>query len=74
MTSLAETIRPEVASWPGAEAKPHRFDRVEFRVRGHEIGDLHGDRWADLPFPVHVGKKLVAQGRTRLYHVLPQIE
>ncbi len=72
MTNIAETIRREVTSWPGVEAKPHRFNGVEFRVRGHEIGHLHGDRWADLPFPVRVRKELVAQGKARPHHVLPQ--
>ena len=72
MTSIAETIRHEVTGWPGTEAKPHRFGGIEFRVRGHEIGHLHGDRLADLPFPVRVRKELVAQGKARLHHVLPQ--
>ncbi len=72
MTNIAETIRRKVTSWPGVEAKPHRFNGVEFRVRGHEIGHLHGGRWADLPFPVRVRKELVAQGKARPHHVLPQ--
>ena len=72
MTNIAEAIRREVTGWPGVEAKPHRFNGIEFRVRGHEIGHLHGDRWADLPFPVRVRKELVAQGKARLHHILPQ--
>lgn len=72
MTSIGETIRCEVTSWPGVEAKPHRFNGIEFRVRGHEIGHLHGGRWADLPFPVSIRKELVAQGKARLHHILPQ--
>ena len=72
MTSIAEKIEREVARWPGVEGKPHRFGGVEFRVNGHEIGHLHGGRWADLPFPVRVRKELVATGKARLHHVLPQ--
>ena len=72
MANIAEAIRREVAGWPRMEAKPHRFNRIEFRVRGHETGHLHGDRWADLPFPVRVRKELVAQGKARLHHILPQ--
>jgi hypothetical protein len=72
MASIAEKIEREVASWDGVEARPHRFGGVEFRVRGHEIGHLHGSRLADLPFPVRVRKKLVAEGRARLHHVLPE--
>jgi len=72
VTSIAESIKSEVTSWPGVEAKPHRFNGIEFRVRGHEIGHLHGGRLADLPFPVRIRKELVEQGRARLHHVLPQ--
>ena len=72
LSGMAEEIRREVRSWPGVEAKPHRSGGVEFRVRGHEIGHLHGNHWADLPFPVHVRKELVVQGKARLHYVLPQ--
>ena len=72
MASIEERIESEVARWPGVEGKPHRFGGVEFRVNGHEIGHLHGGRWADLPFPVRVRKELVAAGKARIHHVLPQ--
>jgi hypothetical protein len=72
MAGIAEKVEREVASWDGVEARPHRFGGVEFRVRGHEIGHLHGNRLADLPFPVRVRKELVAEGRARLHHVLPE--
>jgi hypothetical protein len=45
---------------------------VEFRMNRHEIGHLHGDRLADLPFPVRMRKELVAEGRAQLHHVLPE--
>ena len=72
MTSIREEIESEVVGWLGVEARPHRFGGVEFRVRGHEIGHLHGNRLADLPFPVKVRKELVEAGRARLHHVLPR--
>ena len=72
MASIRERIEREVTGWPGVEEKSHRFDGVEFRVNGHEIGHLHGGGWADLPFPVRVRKELVAAGRAQLHHVLPQ--
>lgn len=67
-----ESIRREVGGWTGVEERGHRFGGVEFRVNGHEIGHLHGDRLADLPFPVRVRKELVASGRAREHHVLPE--
>ena len=72
MASIRERIEREVTGWPGVEEKPHRFDGVEFRVNGHEIGHLHGGRWVDLPFPVRVRKELVAAGKAQLHHVLPR--
>jgi hypothetical protein len=72
MASIRERIEREVAGWPGVEEKPHRFEGIEFRVRGHEIGHLHGSRLADLPFPVRIRKELVAAGKAQLHHVLPQ--
>ena len=69
---IAERIGRELEDWPGVESRPHRFSGVEFRVRGHEIGHLHGDRLADLPFPVRVRKELVAAEKAEEHHVLPQ--
>ncbi len=72
MTSVREVVEREVSSWEGVEARPHRFGGVEFRVRGHEIGHLHGSRMADLPFPVRMRKELVAEGKAEPHHILPQ--
>ena len=72
MTSLRELVEREVSGWPGVGTTPHRFGGVEFRVRGHEIGHLHGSRLADLPFPVRMRKELVAGGKAEPHHVLPQ--
>ncbi len=72
MASIRERIEGEVSSWPGVEARPHRFGGVEFRVRGHEIGHLHGDSLADLPFPKKVREELVSGGRAQPHHVLPE--
>lgn len=69
---VSEKIEQEVLGWAGTEVRPHRFNGVEFRVNGHEIGHLHGDRLADLPFPRRVREELVADGKARLHHVLPQ--
>lgn len=70
--SISERIQNEVLSWDGTESKPHRFNGIEFRVNGHEIGHLHGDRLADLPFPRRVREELVSEGKAQLHHVLPQ--
>ena len=41
-------------------------------MNGHEIGHLHDERMADLPFPVRMREELVAAGKAREHHVLPQ--
>lgn len=71
MESIAAQIEREVLSWPNVTAHPHRFGGVEFQVNQHEIGHLHGDHLADLPFPVRVRRELVADGRASPHHILP---
>ena len=72
MASIRDSIVDEVLGWPGVEERAHRFGGVEFRVNGHEIGHLHGDRLADLPFPVRTRKELVEAGKAQVHHVLPE--
>ncbi len=72
MASIREKIELEVLGWSGVEERPHRFNGVECRVNGHEIGHLHGDRLADLPFPRRVREELVEAGKAQVHHVLPQ--
>ncbi len=69
---IKERIEAEVTGWPGVEVRAHRFSGVEFRVNGHEIGHLHGDRLADLPFPRRVREELVEAGAAEVHHVMPQ--
>lgn len=52
-------------------AHAHRFGGVEFRLGKAELGHLHDDRLADLPFPTKLRDELVREGRARPHHVLP---
>lgn len=67
----AGRITATVSSWPQVQVAPHRFGGVEFRVGRRELGHLHGERIADLPFPRRVRDELIAAGRARPHHVLP---
>ena len=49
----------------------HRFGGVEFLIGRRELGHLHGDHFADLPFPRRVRDELVSSGRARPHHALP---
>jgi hypothetical protein len=68
---LSAAIIAAVRSWPGVEVEPHRFGGVEFRLGRRELGHLHDARIADLPFPRRVRDELIAEGRARAHHVLP---
>ena len=69
--SLGRLIEAEVGSWPGITTGAHAFGGVEFRFGRVELGHLHGDHLADLPFPRAIRDELVASGRARPHHVLP---
>ena len=69
--TIAQQIEREVASWSGVAVAAHRFGGIEFRVGRRELGHLHGNRMADLPFPVKVRDQLVAEGKAQRHHVLP---
>lgn len=66
------SICREVESWPGVEAVPHSMGGTEFRLGKIELGHLHGDRLADLPFPRKIRDELVEQGKAAPHHVLPE--
>jgi hypothetical protein len=61
--TASERITAEVTSWPGVEAGSGSRGEFGFRVGGHEIGHLHGDRSAHFGFPREIGAELREQGR-----------
>jgi Family of unknown function (DUF5519) len=65
-----ETVVREVSSWDGVTVGEHRFGGVEFRIGRRELGHLHST-FADLPFPKRIRDELIAAGRARPHHVLP---
>jgi hypothetical protein len=71
MQGAEARIEREVGSWEGVTVHPHRFGGVEFRLGKRELGHLHGDQLADLPFRRVVRDMLVETGRAKPHHVLP---
>jgi hypothetical protein len=69
---IQDEIVAQVSAWPGVTSARHRFGGVELRVGRRELGHLHGDQLADLPFPVRVRERLVAAGKAEPHHVLPE--
>jgi hypothetical protein len=68
---IAARIQQEVSSWEGVTTHAHRFGGIEFRLGRRELGHLHGERWADLPFHKGIRDMLVETGRAQPHHVLP---
>lgn len=71
MDGARRTIEQAILGWNGVTSHSHRFGGVEFRLGRIELGHLHGDRLADLPFPTKLRNELVQEGRARPHHVLP---
>jgi hypothetical protein len=73
---VAETIHQaivrEISAWPGVTSGRHRFGGTEFRHGRRELGHLHGNRLADLPFPLLVRNELVAADRAEPHHIYPE--
>ena len=61
--SLTAAVRRELLAHPGVTEGAHRFGGIVFYLGRHELGHLHGERVADLPFPPHILHELIASGR-----------
>jgi Family of unknown function (DUF5519) len=72
MNNILETIKKEILSWPYVTAESPRFGGIEFRLNKRELGHIHSEGLADLPFPMKIRNELVNSGRVKPRHVLPQ--
>jgi hypothetical protein len=67
----ARAIIDEVTSWPGVETATGNFGSVVLRVGKRELGHLHGDRLADIPFTRTIRDELLAKGEIVPHRPLP---
>ncbi len=72
MGTILESIEKELLSWPYVTAEPHRFGGIEFRLNKREMGHIHGDRLADLPFQMQIRNELINSGSVSPHHIMPQ--
>ncbi len=72
MDSISERIKKEIVCWSNVTSEPHKFGGIEFRFNKKELGHIHGDRLADLPFPMKIRDELVNSGRVNPRHILPK--
>ena len=63
MEDNAARVAAEVATWEGVSQHPHRFGGVELRLGKRELGHIHREGWADLPFTARIREMLVDTGR-----------
>jgi hypothetical protein len=69
--TASSQITNEVTSWPGVEAGHGRRGEFAFKLRGRELGHLHGDRSAHFFFPKDVWRELSADERITEHPVFP---
>ena len=60
---LLQTIGRELLAWPGVSEVPGRFNSIEYRYGKAEIGHIHRNGVADLPFTRALHDDLIAAGR-----------
>jgi hypothetical protein len=71
-TQAVQVVEQTVVSWPGVATAPHQFGAVEFRLGRRELGHIHSDGTADLPFPRRVRDELVAAQRAEQHRYVPE--
>jgi MFS family permease len=71
-TIITENIKKEILSWPDVTSNPYRFGGVEFRVNKRDMGHIHGEKLADLPFPIEIRKGLIASGKAIPHIIYPE--
>lgn len=71
MGAIQDRIVSTVGDWEGVTVEAHRFGGVEFRFGKVELGHIHGDHMADLPFPTRIRNELIERGEAVPHHVLP---
>ena len=69
---ILETLKHELLSLDGVSVHKHRFGGVEFRYDSKELGHIHGETLADLPFPKKIRDELVASKTVEPHHIYPE--
>jgi hypothetical protein len=71
-TVITENIKHEILSWPGVTSNPYQFGGVEFRVNKRDMGHIHGEKLADLPFPIKLRKEILTSGKALPHIIYPE--
>ena len=57
------SVERAVLAWPGVSKEPGRFNSTAYMLGRREIGHVHRNGVADLPFPRAVHDELIASGK-----------
>lgn len=71
-TAITENIKKNILLWPGVTSNTYQFGGIEFRVNNTDMGHIHGDKLADLPFPNTKRKGLIASGKALPHIIYPE--
>lgn len=71
-TAITENLKQEILSWPGVTSNPYHYGGIEFRVNKRDMGHIHGDKLADLPFPNQIRNGLIAAGKVLPHIIYPE--
>ncbi|MGZ8890885.1 MAG: MFS transporter [Nitrososphaeraceae archaeon] len=71
-TTITENIKKEILSWPGVTSNPYQFGGIEFRVNKRDMGHIHGEKLADLPFPIKLRNEIIASGKALPHIIYPE--
>lgn len=69
---LSVLIAHEVRSWPGVATGDTGRDGLRFSYGRVELGHLHGESVAHLPFPRKIRDGLIARGRASAHPPPPE--
>ncbi len=68
---ILETLRQKLLALEGVKEQTHQFGGVEFRYRSKELGHIHGEKLADLPFPKKIRNELIQSKLAQPHHIYP---
>ena len=71
-TLITKNIKQAILSWPGVTSNPYQFGGIEFRVNKRDMGHIHGEKLADLPFPIEIRKEIIASGKALPHIIYPE--
>ncbi len=67
-----EALEAAALQIKGIRLGVHRFGGTEFRLRGRELGHVHGNGLLDVHCSRERGRELIEAGRAKPHHIFPQ--